>query len=44
MSGKTQPINNIVDENLRKIISENRKRLIPIIDTIKLCGRLGLPL
>ena len=25
-------------------ILENRKRIIPIIDTIKLCGRLALPL
>ena len=26
------------------MIVENRKKLIPVIDTIKLCGRLGLSL
>ena len=44
MSGENQPIDVMVDTNLRKQISENRKKLIPIVDTIRLCGRLGLPL
>ena len=44
MSGKTQLINIIVDENLRKVISESRTTLTPIIDTIKLCGCRSLPL
>ena len=41
LSGKTQPIQMMIDENKKKIISD-KKKLIPIIDTIKLCGRLGL--
>ena len=44
MSGKIQPIDVMVDTNMRNAIAENRKKLIPIIDTIKLCGRLCLPL
>ena len=32
ISGNVQPI------------EENRKKLVPIVDTIKLCGHLGLPL
>ena len=44
MSRKTQPINVMIDTNLKKKISENRKKLIPIVDTIILCGPLGLPL
>ena len=44
MSGENQPINLMVGTNLQKQISENQKKSIPIIDTIKLCGRLGLPL
>ena len=34
----------MVDEHAKKTIFENRKKLVPIVDTIKLCGRLGLPL
>lgn len=44
MSGKIQPIDVMFDTNLKKAIAENRKKLIPIVDTIKLCGRLCLPL
>ena len=40
MSGKIQPIDVMVDTNMRNAIAENRKKLIPIIDTIKLCGCL----
>ena len=43
MSGRTQPIDVLIDTNLRKKISDNRKKLVPIVDTIILCGRLGLP-
>ena len=43
-SGKAQPIEVMVDEHAKKTIFENRKKLVPIVDTIKLCGRLGLPL
>ena len=42
MLGKAQPINVVIDENRRKKISENKKKLIPIVDTIITCGRLGL--
>ena len=42
ITGKTQPINVLVDTNLRKRIAENRKKLAPIADTVKLCGRLGI--
>ena len=44
MSGKTQPINVVIDINLKKKIPENRKKLINIVDAIILCGPLGLPL
>ena len=44
MSGKTQPINVMIDTNLKQKISENRKKLIPVVEIIILCGRLGLPL
>ena len=36
----TLPVNILIDVNLRKQIADNRKK--PIIDTIVLCGRLGL--
>ena len=32
--GKAQPINIVIDENRRKKIAENKKKLIPIVDTI----------
>lgn len=44
MSGQIQSIDVLVDNNLRKTIAENRKKLVPIIDTIKLCGHLALAL
>ncbi|XP_046862960.1 52 kDa repressor of the inhibitor of the protein kinase-like [Xenia sp. Carnegie-2017] len=43
-SGKSQPINVMIDSNLKKKISENRKKLVPVVDTIILAGRLQLPL
>lgn len=44
MSGTAQPIEVIVDTNLKKEVEENRRKLAPIIDTVLFCGRLGLPL
>ena len=44
MSGKAQPIEVILDTNLKKEIKENRKKLASIVDTVVFCGRLGLPL
>ena len=32
----------MLDINLKSCIQENREKLSPISDTIKLCGRLGL--
>ncbi|XP_046862976.1 52 kDa repressor of the inhibitor of the protein kinase-like [Xenia sp. Carnegie-2017] len=43
-SGKSQPINVMIDSNLKKKVSENRKKLVPVVDTIILAGRLQLPL
>ena len=42
MSGNVQPIDVLMSENRRNNISENRKKLIPIVDTIITCARLGL--
>lgn len=44
MSGAVQPIEVILDANLKKEIEENRMKLAPIIDSVVFCGRLGLPL
>ena len=43
-NGVTQPVNVMFDINLKSRIQENREKLSPISDTIKLCGHLGLPL
>ena len=43
-SGKTQPIDEIMNSSHKKKIEENRNFLIPIVDTILLCGQLGLSL
>ena len=32
----------IVNEHAQQVILENPKKLVPIVDTIKLCGHLGL--
>ena len=40
----TQPINVMLDINLKSRIRENREKLSPIVVIIKLCGQLGLPL
>ena len=42
-NGVTQPINVIPDINLKSRIKENREKLSPIVDTMYLCGHLGLP-
>ena len=42
LSGNVQPIDVLISENRRNNISENRKKLIPIVDTIITCARLGL--
>ncbi len=44
MSGAAQPIQVIVDANLKKEFEENRRKLAPIIDSILFGGCLGLPL
>ena len=43
-SGKTKPIDEIIDINRRRKVEENRNFLSPIVETIILCGRLGLSL
>ena len=43
-NGVTQPINVMLDINLKSRILENREKLSPIVNTIKLCGNLGLSL
>ena len=44
MSGIVQPIEVILDSNIKKEIEDNRKKLAPIVGTVIFCGRLGLPL
>ena len=44
MSGATQPIEVILDKNVKKEIEENRNKLASIADAVLYCGRLGLPL
>ena len=43
-SNVSRPINEMVDQQFQKQVSENRKKLAPIVDTVLLCGRTGLPL
>ena len=38
------PISQIMTSSSKAKIIENRKRIVPIIDTIKLCGRLCIAL
>lgn len=42
--GKQLPVNLQINEQNKKIIEENKNKLRPIIETILLCGRQGLPL
>ena len=44
MSGKSQSIDLLIDSVTQIKVTENRKKLIPIVDTILLCGRQCLPL
>ena len=44
MSGAAQPIEAILDTNVKKEIKENRDKLASIADAVLYCGRLGLPL
>ncbi|XP_046848832.1 uncharacterized protein LOC124450790 [Xenia sp. Carnegie-2017] len=44
MSGVAQPIENILDTNIKLEIEQNRKILKQIVDTVLFCGRLGIGL
>jgi hypothetical protein len=44
ISGAAQPINLILDANLRKEVANNRQKLVPIVDTVILCARGGISL
>ena len=44
VAGYAQPIEIMMDTNLRKEVADNRKKLKPIVDAVTFCGRLGLPL
>ena len=44
VTGAAQPIDLILDTNLRKEVENNRKKLESIVDTVILCARGGLPL
>ena len=44
MSGAAQPIEVILEKNVKKEIEENRNKLASIADAVLYCGRLGLPL
>lgn len=44
MEGKQQEINVAVNKAMAKQISENRKKLIPILKTVVVCGRQNFPL
>ena len=41
-SGKSQPINAMVDDQFKAQVAENRKKLKPIIDCILFCDRTGI--
>ncbi|XP_046861158.1 52 kDa repressor of the inhibitor of the protein kinase-like [Xenia sp. Carnegie-2017] len=43
-SGEGLQIEVLIDEHKQQVIRQNREKLVSIIDTIKLCGRLGLAL
>jgi hypothetical protein len=44
MSGKAQPIEVILDSNIKREVKENRNKLASIVNSVVFCGRLGLPL
>ena len=39
MEGRRKRINDIVNETMRKRIVQNRKKLVPIMKTVVLCGQ-----
>ena len=43
MSGKGTSVDVLLDRVLKEKIEINRQKIVPIVDTIKLCGHLGLP-
>ena len=43
-SGKTEPINAYVNNVVKQQVNENRAVLFSLIDSVILCGHLGLPL
>ena len=43
-SGHAEPINVMLNANLRQKVRENREKLVSIVDTIKLCGHLAISL
>ena len=43
INGLAEDIDVMVDRNFRKEVEENRRKLEPIVDTVILLGRLGLP-
>lgn len=44
VSGNQEPIERQVNKKIQNQALENRKRLIPIVETVLLCGRQGLAL
>lgn len=44
MTGKTRDIRTSINLENKKIIEENRKKLIAIVETVILCGRQQMPL
>ena len=44
VTGASQPIEIMMDSNIKKEVGDNRKKLKPIVDAVTFCGRLGLPL
>ena len=44
ISGKTESIDVTCNRILKTNISQNREKLVPITDTVILCGWLGIPL
>lgn len=44
MEGKAHSVQSQIDSAMKKRVEENRRRLIPIIKTIILCGRRNIPL
>ena len=43
MEGKTEGVNRQLDKSYKKEVQENRKCFEPVVDTVKLLGRQGIP-